>query len=86
MDRAQVLTVIEECVHYEWLTISEEREEPEWDIEATAAIIYNEIVTDQEYVEWLSRRMEWEQVESIHHRALDYFSSYEPVWKEKENA
>lgn len=85
MDKKEILSVIEEVAHHEWWEITNDRFEPEWDIPATALAIYDELINDTEYVEWLSKRMDWEQSESIALRTLDYFSSYEPVFKEIAN-
>jgi len=63
------------------------RHDPEWDVDRTTEKVFEHLVADGTY-DLMKHWEQWKYEEGVHLAALDYFSSYEPVFvgMEKHNA
>lgn len=88
MDMQEILAEVEIVVRYEMFEAEADCMEQglEWDVEETRDRVFQHLINRPGFVEWLDTVEQWYAEETVHLAALDYFSSYEPVYRRIEAA
>lgn len=83
MDMQEMLAEVEIVVRYEMFEAEPDYMEQglEWDVEATRDRVFEHLINKPGFVEWIDTLEDWHAEETVHLSALDYFSSYEPVYR-----